>query len=110
MSVASKSRYFTRAAAGALAALVTVVVTWLYAHEGHAPLPSRGAIVNIAKGHIVLTREARDALDVRTAEVVTRPVADEVLAYAALVPPWTGRAGAAARLAGRVTAVHARPG
>jgi RND family efflux transporter MFP subunit len=110
MSVSVQQRRFTRAAALAVVALASVVVTWLYAHEGHAPLPSRGAVVNVAKGHIVLTREARDALDVRTAEVTTRPTADEVLAYATLVPPWTGRASIAARLAGRVTAVHVRPG
>ena len=101
---------FTRPAVAASALLLTAAAVWLFAHEGHAPVLARGVRVDAAKGLIGLTRAARDALDVRTAEVAVRPVADEFTAYATLVPPWTGRAVASARLAGRVSAVHVRAG
>src|SRR5688500_16785657 len=94
----------------ALAALVTAAVSWALAHEGHAPLPTRGATVDVANGHVVLTAESREALDVRTAEVARRPLEDTLLAYATLVAPWKKHAFVASRLAGRVVKLHARPG
>jgi hypothetical protein len=110
MLTRSVHRRFSRPAGLAAGVVLTAATAWLLAHEGHAPLPTKGAQVDVAQGLVVLSNEARSALDVGTAEVVRRPVAGEVVAYATLVPPWTGRGVATARLAGRVTAVHARAG
>ena len=90
--------------------LLTVAVGVLLAHEGHTPLPSKGAEVDVAKGFIRLSADARAALDVQSAEVATAPPADTVLAYASLVAPWKRHAFAASRLPGRVVALHAKPG
>lgn len=94
----------------AVGALVTVAATWLYAHEGHVALPSRGARIDAEKGHLYLTREAREALGVEAVEVQRRPLPASFLVTARLVAPWGRHAFAASRLAGRVVKVHARAG
>jgi len=103
-------RRLTRPAALAVAVLLTVAATWVLAHEGHAPLPTRGAQVDAATGQIILSRDAREALDVQTAEVESRPVTESVLAYAALTSPWQNHAFASSRVGGRVVKLHAQPG
>lgn len=103
-------RRFARPAGLAVALLLTVAATWVLAHEGHAPLPTRGAQVNAEMGQIILSRDAREALDVQTAEVESRPVTESVLAYAALTAPWQNHAFASSRVAGRVVELHAQPG
>jgi cobalt-zinc-cadmium efflux system membrane fusion protein len=105
-----RRRRFRYRAGLSLAALLTVAVTWLLAHEGHATLPTKGAQVDVSKGQVILSREARAALDVRTAEVDTRPVSERLLTYASLVAPWRQHAFATSLLAGRITALHAQPG
>ena len=99
-----------RAKAVALTALLTVGVAALLAHEGHAPLPTRGVQVDVARGHLLLTADARDGLGVTTAEVESRAVEARVLAYATVVVPWTGHGFATSRLAGRVAKVRVVPG
>lgn len=94
----------------ALAVLGSVAVAWVVAHEGHAPLPTRGASVDVEKGHVVLTAESREALDVRTAEIARAPLPDSILAYATLVTPWKRHAFVAPRLGGRVLKLHVTPG
>lgn len=79
-------------------------------HEGHAPLPTKGVLVDQEKGTIVLSGEARDALGVETAEAVMQPVEEKALAYATLQTPWTAHAFATSRVAGRVVALHVQPG
>ncbi len=103
-----------RATAAALALLLTTGAAWVWAHEGHEPIPSRGAEpIRDGQGRIVgvsLARAARASIDLHTEEVTSRPVQERVLAYASLVAP-VGRHGfATARLPGRVVALHARPG
>src|SRR5688572_28210559 len=93
-----------------LAGLLTVAVGLLWAHEGHAPLPTTGIQVDREKGQVVVTAEARQALDVRTAEVGTDAPPATALAYARLVAPWQKHAFASSRLGGRISALHARPG
>ncbi len=90
--------------------LVLIAVGTLLAHEGHAPLPTRGVKVDVPKGHVTLSADARRALDVRTAEFGTTAPPDSVLAYATLVAPWGRHAHVVSRLPGRVVTLHARPG
>ncbi len=94
----------------ASACLLTVGVTVLLAHEGHAPLPTKGVQVDVARGHLLLTPAARDGLAVSTAEVEVRPVEGTLLAYATVELPWTHHGFATARLPGRIVKVHVAPG
>ncbi|MDP1804243.1 MAG: efflux RND transporter periplasmic adaptor subunit, partial [Acidimicrobiales bacterium] len=94
----------------AVCGLVTVFVTVVLAHEGHAPLPTKGVQVDVARGHLLLTTAARDALAVVTAEVEVRPVEGKLLAYATVELPWTHHGFATARLPGRIVKVHVAPG
>jgi RND family efflux transporter MFP subunit len=94
----------------ALVSVFTVAVTGLYAHEGHVALPSRGAQVDAVKGTIVLSRESRSALDVRSAEVLTKPLPESLLAYATLTAPWQQHAFATSRLSGRIVVLSVEPG
>jgi membrane fusion protein, heavy metal efflux system len=103
-------RFPRRSALLAGGCLLTVGVAVLLAHEGHAPLPTRGAQVDTRKGYLILSADARTAIDVETAAVELRPVEEKVLAYAALVAPWTSHGFATTRLPGRVTRVLVSPG
>ncbi|HEY1116348.1 MAG TPA: hypothetical protein VGE43_01500, partial [Acidimicrobiales bacterium] len=99
-----------RSAALASGCVLTVAVGVLLAHEGHTPLPSKGAEVDVAKGFIRLSPDARSALDVQSTEIGPAPKPDTVLAYATLVAPWKGHAFAVSRLPGRIVTLKARPG
>lgn len=110
MNPRTRFHKFARPAGLAFALILTVAATWVLAHEGHAPLPTRGAQVNAATGQIILSRDAREALDVQTAEVESRSVIESLLAYAALTSPWQNHAFASSRAAGRVVKLHAQPG
>src|SRR4051794_2111580 len=90
--------------------LLAAAVGLVLAHEGHAPLPTKGAQIDVPKGPITPSKEARDALGVQTADVEARPVEESVVAYATLVAPWQAHGFASSRLAGRVTKLLARPG
>jgi RND family efflux transporter MFP subunit len=107
-------RPFARARWLALLLLLTGAVTWLWAHEGHEPLPSTGSEpIKDERGRVVgvaLTRRAREALDVRTAAVEQRPIAEYLFAPAVLVSPLNRHTYATSRLPGRVVALHVRPG
>lgn len=98
------------AALSALGLLLTAAATWLWAHEGHAPLPTRGAQVDVAKGQVILSSEARDTLGVQTAEVGPRSIEESIFAYATLGTPWNRHAYVSARLPGRIDKLHVQPG
>ena len=98
------------AALSALGILLTVAATWLWAHAGHAPLPTRGAQVDVAKGQVILSAEARDTLGVQTAEVRLRSIEESVFAYATLISPWHRHAYVSSRLSGRIDKLHVQPG
>ncbi len=104
------ARRLARPAALASACLLTVGATILLAHEGHAPLPTKGVQVDVARGHLLLTPAARDSLAVTTADVEVRPVEGKLLAYATVALPWMNHGFATARLPGRVVKVHVAPG
>src|SRR5262245_52958631 len=107
-------RPFVTARRAALVLLLTAAAAWLWAHEGHEPLPTRGAsTVKDRDGRVVgviLSAEAREALGLRTAVVEKRRVEGRVLAYTSLVAPWQGHAFASSRLPGRIVKLHARAG
>ena len=106
----TRPRRLSRRATLAVACVLTVGVTVLLAHEGHAPLPTKGVQVDVARGHLLLTPAARDGLAVTTADVETQAVEGKLLAYARVELPWTHHGFATARLAGRVEKVHVLPG
>jgi cobalt-zinc-cadmium efflux system membrane fusion protein len=83
---------------------------WVLAHEGHAPLPTRGASVDPATGIIRLSREAAATLDVKTVELEQRDINDSWFAYAKLTSPWNGRALVSSVLSGRIVSLLVRPG
>ncbi|MBI2806261.1 MAG: efflux RND transporter periplasmic adaptor subunit [Planctomycetes bacterium] len=99
-----------RAIVAAASLLVTVAVTWLFAHEGHAPLPTRGVQVDTAKGTVVLMPDARKVLDLDADIVKPRVVNEKLLAYATLVAPWQKHAFASTRLPGRIVKINVKPG
>jgi cobalt-zinc-cadmium efflux system membrane fusion protein len=93
-----------------LMTLLTVAVGVLWAHEGHAPLPTRGVQVDLARGHLLLTATARGSLAVSTADVELKPVEGRLLAYANVELPWTHHGFATSRLPGRIVGVRVTPG
>lgn len=103
-------RRVSRRATVAMWCLLTLGVTVLLAHEGHAPLPTKGVQVDVARGHLLLTPVARDGLAVSTAVVEVRPVEGTVLAYANVELPWTHHGFATTRLPGRIVQVRVAPG
>ena len=92
------------------AALLLAAAIRLYAHEGHVALPSRGALVDAAKGTIVLSAESRSALDVKAAEIASVPLPESVYATATLAAPWSKHAYASSLLPGRIARVLVQPG
>ncbi len=80
------------------------------AHEGHAPLPTKGAQIDIAKGLITLSPEAQRTLAVKTADVELQQPNEKVLAYAMVVAPWQQHAFATSRAAGRIAKLNVKPG
>lgn len=97
------------AVVGLLALRLSVPLN-LMAHEGHAPLPTKGAQVDVAKGSLILSKDSRDALGVQSAEVTLRLQEERVLAYATLVAPWKQHAYATTRIAGRIVKLYVQPG
>ena len=100
----------TQVLCAAFGILTTVAVTWLFAHEGHAPLPTKGAQVDVEKGRIVLAAPARSALDVEVAKVEIRPFSERVLSYVTLTAPWQQHAFATSQLPGRIVRMPVGPG
>jgi RND family efflux transporter MFP subunit len=98
------------AALAAIGILLTAAATWLWAHAGHESLPTRGAQVDVAKGQIILSGEARDTLGVQTAEVGPQAIETSIFAYATLTTPWHQHAYVSARLPGRIDKLQVQPG
>jgi len=79
-------------------------------HDGHAPLPTRGASIDPKTGVLQLSREAREILDLKTAEVIKRPIASRWFAYATIQSPWNSSAFVGPLLGGRIVTLHVQPG
>ena len=87
-----------------------IVSAYASAHEGHKPLPTRGMEVNTETGKMVLTKSARETLDVHTAEVGPQSVSQSLLAYGTLVSPWNRHAMVSSTLSGRIVELLVSPG
>lgn len=81
-----------------------------HAHEGHAPLPTKGIQVDAEEGLLTLSAEANKALGVKTSEVLMQSVPTESLAYATLVTPWQKQYLVSSRLPGRLAKLHVNTG
>lgn len=92
--------------------LVTVAIFQIqvHAHEGHAPLPTKGAAVDIGKGLVTLSADARKSLGVETAEVSLRPIEQTVLAYATVSLDWQQHRFVTTPIAGRIARLYVQPG
>ena len=92
--------------------LMTVCLTAaiVSAHEGHKPLPTQGMEVDAETGKMVLTKSARETLDVQTAEVGPQSVSPSLLAYGTLVSPWNRHAMVSSPLSGRIVELLVTPG
>jgi len=84
--------------------------SWVHAHEGHRPLPTRGMEVNADMGSLVLTKAAREILDVQTVEVTPQSIHRSITAYGSIVVPWNQHAVIASSLSGRIVDLKVRPG
>lgn len=80
------------------------------AHEGHAPIPSRGATVDSKRGVVALSGEARSLLDVRTVELHTQPHSERLFAFTSIESPWNQKAWVVARLPGRIVRILVQSG
>jgi membrane fusion protein, heavy metal efflux system len=80
------------------------------AHEGHMPLPTKGVEVDIAKGLLTLSQEARDALGVQSTAVETQDLHEVALAYATLVAPWKAKYFVSSRVAGQIATLSVQSG
>jgi membrane fusion protein, heavy metal efflux system len=94
----------------ALLTLLSVAAVYLWAHEGHQALPTKGIVGPDARGKIALSAEARAALGVQTAEVKLQELDDQIAAPAQVVAPWQRQAYATTRLPGKIAAIHVQPG
>lgn len=93
------------------AIILTAITTGLvWGHEGHQPLPTKGVQIDLATGHLTLSRDARKLLDVGTEEVQSRDMTSAVRAYVTGVAPWTDHAFVTSMLPGRIAELHVRPG
>ena len=89
-----------------VALFVTLAASRTFAHEGHAPLPTKGVQVDVDKGLITLSPEALKSLGLQTAAVEQRILEERSLAYATLVTPWQQQYFVSSQLSGRIAALH----
>ncbi len=88
------------------------LISWstIWAHEGHAPLPTKGIEVDPAKGTLLLTKPAREALGLQTIEVTQQRFQQHWLAYAKLEAPWQQSAQVASQVSGKISRIFRQPG
>ncbi len=97
---------------GLFASLLTslLIVSPVHAHEGHRPLPTRGMEVNVETGSMILTKAARETLDVQTVEAEAMKLPRTLNAYGSVVMPWDRHAVIASPLTGRIVDLKVSPG
>lgn len=80
------------------------------AHEGHAPLPTKGVDVDVAKGLVTLSPEAQAALALQLTQAEPGQLRQTALAYARLVVPWQQQHFVSSRLPGRISGLLVKSG
>jgi RND family efflux transporter MFP subunit len=105
---------FITARRAAVVVTLTVAAVWLWAHEGHDSLPTKGATpLKDSDGNVtgvVLAPESLRALDVHTADVTAGGLDEHLSAPATVIAAWQGHAFVTSRLSGKVAALHVQPG
>jgi membrane fusion protein, heavy metal efflux system len=80
------------------------------AHEGHAPLPTKGVQIDAEAGALTLSVDAQNSLGVRTGDVSQQPIRQIVLAYATIDLDWQQHRFVTTPIPGRITRLHVSPG
>ena len=83
-----------------------LVAGYAQAHEGHAPLPTKGVQVDVPKGLITLSPAAHKSLGLQTAAIEQQALEETALAYATLVTPWKQQFFISSQLPGKIAALH----
>ena len=89
---------------------VSLALSQAVAHEGHAPLPTKGVQVDAAKGLLTLSPDAQKSLGVQIAPAEKRELASTVLAYVTLVTPWQQQYFVSPPISGRIARMHVATG
>ena len=82
----------------------------LCAHEGHQPLPTQGVQLDMERGYITLSTQARNAIGLETVEVAVGEVSSTLFSYAEAIAPWDAKAFGSAQISGRIAKLLVRPG
>lgn len=106
LAISKRSIYKCLGLSAAMVFLTAVTLGAAVAHEGHAPLPTKGVQIDVKKGLITLSPEAQKSLGLQTAGVEQRALQEKSLAYATLVTPWRQQYFVSSQLSGRIAALH----
>lgn len=79
-----------------------------FAHEGHAPLPTKG--VTVSGNTVLLSDKARKAIGLTTSEIVLGDLRHTVEVNARVELPWSQQAMITSLVSGKIEKVLARPG
>src|SRR3990172_6272791 len=92
----------------ALSSLLSALSVFVWAHEGHKALATKGA--RVEGNTVFLSADARKALGLTTAEVDLKDLERTLTATATIVAPWKQHAFVTTKLAGRLERILCRPG
>jgi membrane fusion protein, heavy metal efflux system len=81
-----------------------------FGHEGHQPLPTKGVQVDVQKGRVTLSEQAKNAIGLQSKEIVVGTVTEELQVYAETIAPWQAKAFGSAQIPGRIAKLMVRPG
>jgi RND family efflux transporter MFP subunit len=89
-------------------ALLSALSLFVWAHEGHKALPTKGARVD--GDTVFLSFEAHKAVGLATSEVDLKDLENTITVTATVVAPWKQHAYASTRVGGKLERVYFRPG
>jgi multidrug resistance efflux pump len=90
--------------------LILLMGVFVFAHEGHKPLPTKGIELDLHSGSIVLTEDAYRQLDVAAIELKPLAEPQTAFAYATIIPDWQGQVFVGSPIAGRLSSAPTLPG
>jgi cobalt-zinc-cadmium efflux system membrane fusion protein len=95
----------------ALAVLgVIVIITIVWAHEGHKAISTKGVLMGPVTGNLLMEPQARKAVGLATAKVDFGTVEETTQVPSRVVLPWDRHGYASARLQGVVESIRVKPG